>query len=143
MAVQSPLPRSNSRAATGVLTAFVLVLAACGGNSGPVPTQGEWLGEQVGFHLEDGELSNWWVLGMYCEGDDLTAIGGSTCVRVPSDASGTTTTLAGSTFSVTLGDLVLQGTFVSDVEIAGTWRIASDSCCTATGSWSIQRHYKP
>ncbi|MDP6946259.1 MAG: hypothetical protein QF464_19075, partial [Myxococcota bacterium] len=107
------------------------MLVAVGCSPGPTPTQGEWLGEQVGFHLEDGQLSAWWVQGMYCEGADLSAVGGSTCVRVPTGISTSEAQLQGSSFTAAFGDLTLHGTFVSPEAVEGSWSLSSDNCCTA------------
>jgi uncharacterized protein YkwD len=121
-----------------VLLIFATGLAGSCSDSAPTPTEGDWRGEQAGFHLEGGVMSAWWVQGMYCEGADLSAVGGQTCVRVPSGTAGASVPVLGASFAANFGDLSVAGTFVSGQRVEGTWSLSAESCCSEQGLWSAE-----
>jgi uncharacterized protein YkwD len=117
-----------------LLAMGVTVAAASCADASPSasPIAGEWRGEQVAFHLEEGVLSGWWLQGMYCE----ATVGASSCLAAPSGIASASATLVDGTFSLNLADLTVTGTFLSQEAVEGTWSIQAPDCCSASGPWS-------
>lgn len=122
--------------AASVVALAAWLLVACGSSAPPTtPTQGEWFGEHVSFHLEGGQLSGWSLQGTYCE---VTGTEGSACMGLPSGAAGTTVALDGDSFEATFGDVRVRGTFVESEEAEGTWAVDASGCCAASGTWQAE-----
>ena len=107
-------------------------LTNCSDAGSSAPTPGEWRGDQAAFHLENDLLTGWWLQGMYCEAD----AGAPTCLATPIGVPTASAELDNNGFVLSLGDLTLQGTFVTQERVEGVWLMDAPGCCTASGDWS-------
>jgi uncharacterized protein YkwD len=126
---RTPNLRSHTLLAVGLLCG---VAGCTDASDSRAPIQGEWLGDQAGFHLENERLDGWWLQGMYCEVDD----GPSSCLATPTGVPTASAALVDDTFVLHLGDLTLSGSFLTREQVEGTWFIDAPGCCSANGVWS-------
>lgn len=118
-----------------VLSLMTVALQACESGGGSVtPREGDWEGDNVVFTIEDGAVSGWGLLGMYCQGTEDDAAQ-TPCLSHPRGFYADSVSLDGGGFLVALDGLTLDATFVDEMTVTGTWRMDTGSCCSASGTF--------
>jgi uncharacterized protein YkwD len=115
------------------LVGLPLLGVGCASEPLLVPRQGAWQGDEVGFHLEAGGISDWQLQRLYCEG--TLADGRTTCIGHPWSSYEVAVPISGARAEAALDVLWLDARFVAEDRVQGEWRIDAPGCCAATGIW--------
>ncbi len=135
MAYQQVDPQRVSRRWLGAVAALALWgcgidPAAGGGASGPAA--GDWLGTDLKFHLQDGQVSAVELLTtLHCSGDN--GCKGSVTGAVQGQFAVLASPWSGQT---TAGPIAMDASFPSSTSAQGSLQAQAGSCCVAVAAWS-------